>query len=67
MSMSETDRPISALQGQGWDIAHYTATTDVSTGMQQHCFVMRKGKDTKVVMVRKKIMGDGVMVEEMVV
>ena len=62
--MSETNRPLSALVAQGWEVMHYTSTSGES-GMQEHFFLLRKGRDHRVLRVRKKMMGKGLVGEEL--
>jgi hypothetical protein len=61
--MSDADKPLSALISQGWEVSHYSASIGDS-GMLQHCFLMRKGGRAKILIVRAKIMGEGVVAEE---
>ena len=56
-------RPLSTLVGQGWEVLQYSAGTGES-GMHEHCFLLRKGRDHRVLRVRKKMMGGGLVGEE---
>ena len=58
--MSET--PISTLVSQGWEIVGYS-TTDTSGAAYQHSVLLRRQGQHKVVVLRKKILGDGVVVD----
>lgn len=64
MSDESPAAPLSALLSQGWEVVNYSAALDPNTAMLLHCFLVRKGNRAKVVTVRKKIIGDGFMVEE---
>jgi hypothetical protein len=57
------NRPLSTLVGQGWEVLQYSASPGDS-GMQEHCFLLRKGRDHRVLRVRKKMLGGGVTSEE---
>jgi hypothetical protein len=59
-----SDRPLSDLVKQGWEVAEYSVATD-SSGWQSHCFLIRRQGQHKVLSVRKKMLGDGVVVSEM--
>ena len=61
--MSDAPRPLSALVSQGWEVLQYSATTGESA-MQEHFFLLRKGRDHRVLRVRKKMMGRGLVGEE---
>ncbi len=61
--MSTTQTPLSALAAQGWEVIQYSAAID-SSGMFQHCFLLKKGGRHKVLMVRDKMMGEGFIAEE---
>jgi hypothetical protein len=60
--MNDTPTPLSAMVTQGWEIVQYSAAID-SSGMFQHCFLLRKGGRHKVLMVRDKMMGEGLIAE----
>ncbi|MEQ1706766.1 MAG: hypothetical protein ABL864_00340 [Terricaulis sp.] len=62
--MSVDDRPLSALLSQGWEVLQYSASIGDS-GTLEHCFLLRRQGTTKVLIVRKKMMGEGVTSEEL--
>ncbi len=64
MSEVEAATPLSKLLAQGWDVVSYSAALDPNTAMLLHCFLVRKGNSAQVVTVRKKILGDGFLVEK---
>jgi hypothetical protein len=53
-----SEKPLSALISQGWDVSHYSTTQDTS-GMLMHCFLLRKSGRAKLLSVRAKVMGEG--------
>ena len=57
-----TDRPISSLVAQGWDIVGYS-TTDASGTAYQHSVLLRRNGQHKVVVLRKKMLGEGIVVD----
>ncbi|HYC68749.1 hypothetical protein [Brevundimonas sp.] len=59
-----SDKPLSDLVKQGWEIVDYSVGTD-SSGTQTHCFVVRRQAQHKVLTVRKKMLGEGVVSSEM--
>lgn len=63
--MSETPKPLSAALSQGWEVQSYSSTLDTDTGAIMHCFLLRKQGRAKILAVRKKVMGEGVIAEEM--
>ena len=58
------DRPISALVSQGWEVKNYFASLG-SSGTIEHCFHMARRTENKVVRLREKMMGKGVVAEEL--
>lgn len=62
--MADVDRPLSAQLSQGWEVAQYSASLGDS-GLLEHCFLLRRSGKCKVLIVRKKMMGDGVVAEEL--
>ncbi|WGM47347.1 hypothetical protein KOAAANKH_02223 [Brevundimonas sp. NIBR10] len=57
-----SDTPISTLVSQGWEIVGYS-TTDASGTTYQHSVLLRRQGQHKVLVLRKKILGDGVVVD----
>ena len=57
-----SDTPISALVSQGWEILGYS-TTDASGTTFQHSVLLHRQGQHKVLVLRKKILGDGVVVD----
>jgi hypothetical protein len=64
MSEMETSTPLSNLLAQGWEVVNYSAALDPNTAMLLHCFLVRKGARAQVVTVRKRILGEGLLVEK---
>lgn len=62
--MAEYDKPLSALISQGWEVANYSAAADPSTGSLVHSFLMRRQSKAKIVIIRKKMLGEGLVTEE---
>ena len=62
--MTATERPLSTLVGQGWEIVNYTALYDHQTTAGTDCFLLRRQKQHKVLKVRKRWLGQGVVVKE---
>ena len=58
-----SDRPLSNLVKQGWEVRHYSCSIGDS-GMLEHCFHLARRSENKVLRVRKKVMGGGVVGEE---
>ena len=58
-----SERPLSALMQQGWEVLQYSSGPGES-GLHEHCFLLRKGRDHRVLRVRKKMMGGGLVGEE---
>ena len=62
--MSEREpRPVSDLVDQGWRVKHYYAVLG-PTGLIEHAFHLQRQYDNKVVLVRRKMMGEGLHAEE---
>jgi hypothetical protein len=57
-----SDTPVSDLVRQGREIAGYSATDASGTAYQQSVLLRRSGEH-KIVVLRKKIIGDGVVVD----
>ena len=55
---------MSTLIGLGWVVVNYSATMS-EVGYMEHCFHLQKGRDNKILRVRKKMIGDGVVAEEL--
>ena len=59
-----SDKPLSDLVKQGWEVAGYSVT-DSSGETWKHNFLLRRQCQHKVLSVRKKMLGDGVVASEM--
>jgi hypothetical protein len=57
-----SDTPVSDLVRQGWEIVGYSAT-DASGTAYQHSVLLRRTGQHKIVVLRKKLLGDGVVVD----
>lgn len=63
--MSEAERPLTAALSQGWEVANYSASIDPSAGMLVHCFLLRRQGRNKLLTLRKKMIGEGTVIEEL--
>ena len=62
--MKDADRPLSDLIAQGWELQHYRTTQDEGA-MLMHIFLLRRQRDHKLLVVRRKVMGDGIVAQEL--
>jgi hypothetical protein len=56
-------RPVSDLIQQGWEVKQYHPVLGPN-GMIEHAFHLQRQRDNKVLLVRRKIMGEGLHFEE---
>lgn len=54
----ESERPLSELTDQGWEVQHYAVAVGTS-GMLEHFFYLRRQRENRVLLVRRKVMGEG--------
>lgn len=59
-----TDRPLSDAVAAGWDIVSYSAT-DYSGETYQHNILLRRQGQHRILTIRKKMLGEGVVVTEL--
>ena len=59
-----SDKPLSDAVRQGWEIVSYSAT-DMSGETYQHNVLLHRQGQHKILTVRKKMIGDGVVVTEL--
>lgn len=59
-----TDRPLSDAVAAGWDIVSYSAT-DYSGETYQHNILLRRQGQHRILNIRKKMLGEGVVVTEL--
>jgi hypothetical protein len=62
--MVEDGYPLSSQISQGWEVSQYSASIGDS-GVLEHCFLLRRQGKAKLLMLRKKMMGEGVVSEEL--
>ncbi len=58
-----SDTPLSDLVRQGWQVVSYS--TDSSGETWHHNFLLARNSQHKVLTVRKKMLGDGLVASEM--
>ncbi|HWQ85532.1 hypothetical protein [Brevundimonas sp.] len=59
-----SDKPLSDAVRQGWEVVGFTVT-DSGGDAWKHIFLLRRQGQHKVLTVRKKMMGEGVVASEM--
>lgn len=57
-------KPVSDLVAEGWEIHQYSASIGDS-GMLEHCLLLRRNGEHKIVRVHNKMLGKGTVVEEL--
>ena len=62
--MTNTDRPLSTLVAQGWEIVDYASSYNHSSGASVDSVLLRRQKQHKILKIRKKWFGSGVVVNE---
>ena len=62
--MKEVQRPLSTLLAQGWELQEYRTTQEEGT-MLLHVFLLKRQRDHKLLLLRKKVMGTGLVAEEL--
>jgi hypothetical protein len=62
--MKEADRPLSNLIAQGWELQEYRPTQEEGT-MLMHVFLLKRQREHKLLLLRKKVMGEGVVAQEL--
>ena len=61
--MKDAARPLSTLVEQGWEVHTYHTSQDQGA-MLMHSFLLRRQRDHKLLVVRRKVMGEGIVSEE---
>lgn len=56
------EKPISTFVSQGWEVVGYSAT-DASGTAYQHSVLLRRNSQHKIVVLRKKMLGEGIVVD----
>ncbi|MDP1736061.1 MAG: hypothetical protein Q8L23_01330 [Caulobacter sp.] len=59
-----SDKPLSDLVRQGWEVVQYSASIG-DMGVLEHCVLVRRKGEHKIVRVRSKMLGKGAVVEEL--
>ena len=62
--MREADRPLSDLVAQGWELQEYRPTQEEGT-MLMHVFLLKRQREHKLLLLRKKVMGEGLVAQEL--
>ena len=56
-------RPLSDLIAQGWEVKQYHPVLGPA-GLIEHAFHLQRQRESKVLLVRRKMMGEGLHAEE---
>ncbi|RZJ26092.1 MAG: hypothetical protein EON85_12625 [Brevundimonas sp.] len=59
-----SDKPLSDLVRQGWEVVSHSST-DMNGETYQHNVLLRRQGSHKILTLRKKIIGDGVVATEL--
>lgn len=62
--MTSEDRPLSLLVAQGWEIVGYSSGLAQSTHTPCENVLLRRQKSHKILSIRRKTLGRGVVVKE---
>ena len=62
--MKDAQRPLSALLSQGWELQEYRTSQEEGT-LLLHIFLLKRQRDHKLLLLRKKVMGTGLVAEEL--
>ena len=62
--MSEDNRPLSTLVGQGWEVVSFSSTHNSSRAQDVSAFLLRRGRSHKILRIRPKAFGQGRVVTE---
>jgi hypothetical protein len=59
----DAERPLTELARQGWEVARYDAVLG-SSGLTEHAFHLTRHGEHKLLVIRRKYMGEGIVAEE---
>ena len=62
--MSSNDRPLSTLVSQGWEIVGFSSSHAPGDGTLVENVLLRRMKAHKLLSIRQKILGSGLVVKE---
>jgi hypothetical protein len=62
--MKDADRPLSNLIAQGWELQEYRPVQEEGT-MMMHVFLLKRQREHKLLILRKKVMGEGLVAQEL--
>jgi len=63
--MTQDDKPLSDLVAQGWDILGFSHSTNEKTGQSEHAVLLRRQRQHKILKIRRKMLGGGIVVQEL--
>lgn len=58
------EKPLSILVSQGWEVVGYAAGSDARSGAHNHSVLLRRQKQHKILQIRNKWMGKGLVATE---
>ena len=63
--MTQDLKPLSDLVAQGWEVLGFTGTTSSKTGQQESTVLLRRQRQHKILRIRRRMLGAGLVAEEM--
>jgi hypothetical protein len=63
--VSHEQRPLSDLVAQGWEVIGFAGETSDKTGRCENAVLLRRQRQHKILRLRRRWFGGGIVVEEM--
>ena len=63
--MANDPKPLSDLVAQGWEVLGFAGSTHGSSDMFENAVLLRRQRQHKILKIRKRWFGRGLVVEEM--
>ncbi len=63
--MAQDTKPLSDLVAQGWEVLGFAGTTSPKTGHSESTVLLRRQRQHKILRIRRRMLGAGIVTEEM--
>ena len=63
--MSQETKPLSDLVAQGWEVLGFAGSTSAKTGQPESAVLLRRQRQHKILRIRPRMLGGGIVAEEL--
>lgn len=63
--MTQDLKPLSDLVARGWEVLGFSHSSNEKTGQSEHSVLLRRQRQHKILKIRRKMLGAGIVADEL--